>query len=91
VKYSASNLYIVAIVLLLIKLLVFGLSYGESIGSFVILSALLGKTVIDNMFPKRESLHKEVMELSQRMASAEVTITEHESDLTGLKFGAMRK
>ena len=90
-KYSTSDLYIAAVVLLLMKLLAFGLSSSEALGALVILAALLSKTVIDNIFPKRENLHKEVREIQQRLSQAEVTITEQESDITALKFGAMRK
>jgi hypothetical protein len=91
VKYSTSDLYIAAVVLLLMKLLAFGLSSSEALGALVILAALLGKTVIDNMFPKRANLFKEVHEISVKLDAINVIINEHESDLTALKFGAMRK
>jgi hypothetical protein len=71
--------------------LVFNFTYAHALGGLVVLSALLLKTVTDHKFPKQQDLFKEMHETSLKLNAISLKQDEIESDITALKFGAMRK
>lgn len=90
-RFWKSDLILVVVTVLLLKLMTVGFSIADAIGALVILGGLLAKTVIDHKFPKLPDLFKEMVDLQNRQSALEAEKDEIQRDLTALKFGSVRK
>lgn len=90
-RFLKSDLILVVSFVLLLKLILVGLSLADALGAFVILGSFIAKTVTDYQFPQRPDLFKEMIDLQNRQSALEAEKDQIQSDLTALKFGAVRK
>lgn len=82
-----NNLVTILVVLFSIKLLTSNFSIIDALGALIVLSTLLLKHVVDYMFPKREDIFEALKVLNEKISK----LDDIESDVTALKFGALRK
>lgn len=85
------NLIYAVSLFVLIKLLMLGLTFADSLGTLFILAAIHLKTVIEYKFPKRPDLFKEMIELQEKISQLTAKVDTAQFDLNALKFGAIRK
>ena len=90
-KFSRSNFFTGAAILLLLKLICLGFSPADAAGSLFLLLALQAEVITSHLFPKRPDLFKEVLDLQAQLNTLREKSDEMDRDLTGLKMGAMRR
>lgn len=90
-KFSKSDLFTGAAILLLLKLICLGFTPADAAGSFFLMAGFLGDRVISFLFPKRPDLFKEVLDLQNQLTRVNQQCSDMERDLTALKMGAMRR
>ena len=77
--------------LILVKVSLLNVTYPEAIIYISVLLILLFKPVLEYKYPKRQDLFKEMHELHTQQSLLLNRFEEMESDLTAIKFGALRK
>lgn len=76
--------------LLVIKLAMSALSGWDCLAGALVFVSIEASRILDQIFPKRVDLFKEVLEISEQVKLMKAQLDESERDLTALKFQNMR-
>lgn len=81
----------VIILVLLIKLVVYRVSYADCLCAGVLLLAISAAKVTDHLFPKRPDLYTQLNDLASKVQELTTKNEDLERDVTAMKFeGRMR-
>ena len=90
-KLLKENQSQVIILVLLLKLVVYRVSYADCLCAGVLLLAISAAKVIDYLYPKRPDLYTQLKELDSKFQELVLKNEDLERDVTAMKFeGKMR-
>lgn len=86
-----THFFLIASGLFLLSLLSSSFTTAQAIGGLVLFGAVQAKAVTEYLYPKRPDLYKDVEELRALTKEVKTKAESIETDVTALKFGALRK
>ena len=90
-KLIKENQSQIVILVLLVKLVVYRVSYADCLAATVLLLAISASKVIDYLYPKRPDLYTQLNSLESQVQSLVIKNEDLERDVTAMKFeGRMR-
>jgi hypothetical protein len=90
-EYKKINLIHILSVAMFIKILITGLSYSDSLGALVLLSALQLDRVLSHLYPKQVDVFKELSLIQNQLVEVISKNEVLERDVTALKIGGMKR